>query len=323
MKGFISIGLDELIRLMHWGKGVFDFDKNKHIKMSIDAKTYAIDRSLDILKQLELIFDVCKKHVVKYDEKDSILSELNFNFDIRMKSNLFDFDDVVSKSGFAPIEGRKQELTNDMRKFYFENLAIDYNTILSKITDTKSYNNTVKAFINLLIPVWKQKYSLMGSHTPYIDNMVYPTFSILYDNFGLYCQEEVELSSDDYVEDRAIVAFARSAQSSGDRKMNDYYMQGDSQRKRADKNTDRGHFIAHAIGGDIIANIFPQSRVINQGRSERGKMYVSMESYLRKNEDVFCFSRPIYFDFFNRPYLLEYAYLTKDFELRFEVFDNI
>ena len=48
-----------------------------------------------------------------------------------------------------------------------------------------------------------------------------------------------------------------------------------------------------------------------------------MKSYLRKNEDLFCFSRPIDFDFFNRPFLLEYGYLTKNFEIKFEVFDNV
>jgi hypothetical protein len=63
--------------------------------------------------------------------------------------------------------------------------------------------------------------------------------------------------------------------------------------------------------------------VFNQGRSEKGKRYVSMESYLRKNEALLCFSRPIYFDYSNRPYLLEYAYLNRDFELVFDVFDNV
>ena len=320
--GLVSISFDDLIRAMRWDRGVFDFEKTKQLKMSIDVKTYAIERSLDILKQLGLISDIHKKYVMKYKE-ESRLSGLNFIFDVRIKPNLSDFDSIVSKSGFAPVEGRKQKLTNEMRSIYLERFFIDYNAILSKITDVKSYFNTVKTFINLLIPFWKETYSLMGNHVPYIENRVFPTFSVLYDHIGPYGPEEEDILSDNYVEDRAVVAFGISSSVDHDRKQNDYYMKGDSQRRWADKNTDRGHFIAHTIGGDISTNIFPQSREINQGHSERGKVYIAMESYLRKNKDIFCFSRPIYFDFFNRPYLLEYAYLTKDFKFHIEVFENV
>ena len=42
---------------------------------------------------------------------------------------------------------------------------------------------------------------------------------------------------------------------------------------------DKGHFIAHAIGGGLDMNIFSQARDLNRGISEQGKVYRLMERY--------------------------------------------
>ncbi len=100
-------------------------------------------------------------------------------------------------------------------------------------------------------------------------------------------------------------------------------MRYDNTRKWTDKQTDLGHYFAHAVGGNIYTNIFPQKREINQGKSEKGKVYREMERYIAKNDGIFFFSRPIYFDFSYRPYILEFGYLTKDFKWKVEYFENV
>jgi hypothetical protein len=320
----LTIGIDSIVRSMRWGNGVFNFDKNKLVPVSIDAKLFAIDRAMDILKQLGILVDVKKENSKVYDEKDPILSCLNFNYILRMSKEKFDFDTLVQNSGFAPVTGSKQVLTEKMKHIYQEKLSIPYQKEMDKINKTASYEEFISVLIPALLPLWKTKYALMGHHSPYFEPIPFDTINILYDNLGPYGpDDEEDLLSKKYVEDRTVVAYGYSSSSNKDRKRNDFFMKGDNQRKWADKNTDRGHFIGHTIGGDILINIFPQRRDINQGHSEKGKLFVSMEKYLRQNHGIFCFSRPIYFDFSNRPYLLEYGYITKNFKLCVEIFENV
>ena len=79
-----------------------------------------------------------------------------------------------------------------------------------------------------------------------------------------------------------------------------------------DSEIDAGHFIAHSLGGGLDMNIFPQKRSLNQGRSEEGKVYREMERYPLLNPSTFLFIRPIYFDYSERPYFLEYGVLRSD-----------
>src|ERR1700710_59112 len=40
---------------------------------------------------------------------------------------------------------------------------------------------------------------------------------------------------------------------------------------------DRGHFVAHAAGGGMDMNFFPQAKGLNRGTTERGKVWKRME----------------------------------------------
>ena len=65
------------------------------------------------------------------------------------------------------------------------------------------------------------------------------------------------------------------------------------------KGWDKGHFIAHSIGGAVDgleANVFAQRRSLNRGWSAEGKRFRAMEKYCADNAGVFCFHRPIYAD---------------------------
>lgn len=72
---------------------------------------------------------------------------------------------------------------------------------------------------------------------------------------------------------------------------------------------DRGHFMAHSIGGGMDVNFFPQNPPLNRGSSDAGKEYTRMERYVAANPNTFVFARPIYTDPTWIPEYLEYAVL--------------
>jgi hypothetical protein len=94
--------------------------------------------------------------------------------------------------------------------------------------------------------------------------------------------------------------------------------------RRFGKKWDKGHFIAHTIGGAVDHsefNVFIQRRDLNRGWSEPGKRYRAMEKYCAEHPGTFCFTRPLYADTSSKPSRLEFGAL-KAGEFRVEVFDN-
>jgi len=80
---------------------------------------------------------------------------------------------------------------------------------------------------------------------------------------------------------------------------------------RKDYPFDKGHFIGHKLGGQIDNGIFAQRRDVNRGWGEHKEFY-RMERFAQSNPGTFVFSRPIYGDGSNHPYLLEYGLLRPD-----------
>lgn len=85
---------------------------------------------------------------------------------------------------------------------------------------------------------------------------------------------------------------------------------------------DKGHFIAHTVGGVIDMGIFAQRRDINRGWSPLGRTFRSMERYVQEIPGSFVFSRPIYGDGSTQPFFLEYGILKEDGAWWIEVFPN-
>lgn len=86
---------------------------------------------------------------------------------------------------------------------------------------------------------------------------------------------------------------------------------------------DKGHFIAHSAGGDILDSVawFPQERRLNRGWSEPGSRYRQMETFCADNPGTFMFSRPIYHGRTFWPAFLEFGILRNG-ALEVEAFDN-
>jgi hypothetical protein len=87
-------------------------------------------------------------------------------------------------------------------------------------------------------------------------------------------------------------------------------------------NYDKGHFIAHASGGPIDVNLFPQRRDINRGIGEPGKRYRDMEKYIVANPGTFVFSRPIYNDLSFCPNQIEFGFCDNNLIFTHYCFPN-
>ena len=84
---------------------------------------------------------------------------------------------------------------------------------------------------------------------------------------------------------------------------------------------DRGHFVAHALGGGMDLNFFPQASDLNQGRSERGREWRRLERLAASHPDAFLFVRPIYASDSWMPRAIDFGVIIQG-KLAFQSFDN-
>lgn len=85
---------------------------------------------------------------------------------------------------------------------------------------------------------------------------------------------------------------------------------------------DKGHFLAHAAGGELDMNLFPQRRDLNRGWSKEGKLYRRLERRIAGWPGTFHFHRPLYGDESWLPWRLELGVLLDDGEWWVERFAN-
>ena len=193
---------------------------------------------------------------------------------------------------------------------------IQYQELLTKAAPHQC--GMVKHLRDELPELWRNEYLSMSARPSEIYVIPHGTFDYLFDT---YQQEE------DYdpqsgvlpVEARLVAAIGLSKPKSTAR--DDARLRGwPIDPCEADGGPwDRGHYIAHSIGGTVDgneANVFRQLRAINRGP------YRKMESYCKANPGVLCFSRPIYVDVTSRPAQVEFGVLKQDGELWVDVFSN-
>jgi hypothetical protein len=84
---------------------------------------------------------------------------------------------------------------------------------------------------------------------------------------------------------------------------------------------DRGHFVAHAAGGGMDMNFFPQAAGLNRGRTPQGRRWKAMERHAIDHPGTALFVRPAYVDATWIPATIDFG-LLMDGRLRFERFIN-
>jgi len=86
---------------------------------------------------------------------------------------------------------------------------------------------------------------------------------------------------------------------------------------------DRGHHLAHAAGGGVDINLYPQLASVNRGRDDDGKIFRAMEIYAASHAGTLVFSRPLYFGISDHPAAIDFGVLQTDGVLWQEVFRNV
>lgn len=84
----------------------------------------------------------------------------------------------------------------------------------------------------------------------------------------------------------------------------------------------KGHFIAHSMGGPIDVNLFPQIAHVNLGKSPEGKRFRTMEKYVASRPGTFVFARPVYCDLTDCPLALEFGYCDDSMQPIFDTYPN-
>ena len=84
---------------------------------------------------------------------------------------------------------------------------------------------------------------------------------------------------------------------------------------------DRGHFVAHAAGGGMDMNFFPQAAGLNRGTTRQGSVWKAMERHAIEHPGTPLFVRPVYEDVTWVPAFIDFGLLV-DGRLRCERFTN-
>ena len=88
---------------------------------------------------------------------------------------------------------------------------------------------------------------------------------------------------------------------------------------------DKGHFIAHSIGGAVVAgetNVFLQRRDLNRGWSSAGKVFRRMEADAHQHAGSLFFHRAIYIQESTTPDFLELGLCVPSQALHVATFSN-
>jgi hypothetical protein len=169
--------------------------------------------------------------------------------------------------------------------------------------------------------LWKRAYSAAASHTPNILHVECGTFEYICDSYS-GIEALGEAAFDQRVRDRVVGVLGISLPMRGRRRGSVPKGWVEHPEEVDNGHRDKGHFIAHAIGGGLDMNVFSQARGLNRGISEQGKVYRLMERYCYDNAGTFCFSRPVYDDATSIPQWVEFGLLRDDCGLWVEVFEN-
>jgi hypothetical protein len=198
--------------------------------------------------------------------------------------------------------------------------TIDYAALMFSARTVSGAN--IALFLQANLPrTWRDAYVTTVAHPTNIVRCRSRTFEYLCD---LYSRLEVtgEVPYDQTIEDRVVAVLGTSSRAEAPRDANRMQDWDGPSEELVETVRDKGHFMAHCIGGGLSVNVFSQERSLNRGWSPQGKIYRQMETYCYEQPGTFCFSRPIYADGSSVPRWLEFGLLKADQTLWVEVFDN-
>ena len=200
--------------------------------------------------------------------------------------------------------------------------VVDYRRVLA---DAASASCRVTEFLLEELPyLWRDAYLEMTPRPTDIVRWQRQSFEYIYDDYASL-EAMGAVPYDPQAEARLVAAFGRSQPRKIAR--DDSRLRGwvGATGKMFGSGWDKGHFIAHSIGGAVDgleANVFVQRRDLNRGWSAEGRRFRQMEKYCVSYPGTFCFSRPLYLDQTAKPAFVEFGLLKSDGNLWVERFDN-
>ena len=192
--------------------------------------------------------------------------------------------------------------------------AIDYSGLLDD-AGTGGYEELVGFLVEELPYCWMKQYRAMIEHEPYVLDVHDRGFNFLFD----LTLANYDKSDPERPDDRVVAAYGLSKAAEAKRDASRIRGFGTLRGTRGPR--DKGHFMAHSMGGSLDINIFPQHPDVNRGRGE-WKLYRQMERYAARHAGTFVFSRPIYLDSGWVPHALEYGILLREPQFWVERFPN-
>jgi hypothetical protein len=164
-----------------------------------------------------------------------------------------------------------------------------------------------------LAQLWLEAYAVT---TPWIAQVVETTLGSL-----TYLFDVAPSSSDMPIgDDRVVAVWGRSCAPDSRRDTSRQFGFIPVPASWSERGRDRGHFVAHAAGGGMDINFFPQAKGLNRGTTQRGKVWRAMERHTTYPGTP-LFVRPIYGDSTWVPEYLDYGVLVET-GLWWEQFEN-
>lgn len=195
---------------------------------------------------------------------------------------------------------------------------LEYEALL---TEAKASSAPLTEYLRRELPyLWQDAYLAMTPRATNIVILTHGTFDYVYDDYAtLESTGAVEV--DAVTESRLVGAVGVSQPNPANRSHDDSRLRGwiGPTSERFGNDWDKGHFIAHSIGGAVDgleANVFQQLRKINRGR------YREMEKFCAANPGTFCFSRPLYRDPSSCPAQVEFGVLRPTGDWWIQVLEN-
>jgi len=201
-----------------------------------------------------------------------------------------------------------------------KNSVVDYEALLSAAL-AEGETNWASVLRERLLSQWCAVYVAAATHTTNIVTFQFRNFEYIFDHYS-ELEAKGEVPYDQTIQNRVVGVLGTSTRAEEKRHANRIRGWAAPPADFVTGERDKGHFMAHCIGGGLDVNVFSQERRLNQGRSPQGKIYRQMERFCHQHPGTFCFSRPIYADGSSVPRWLEFGLLKNDETLWVEVFDN-
>jgi hypothetical protein len=205
-------------------------------------------------------------------------------------------------------------------RILLSNFAINYEALLLEARG-QSAAGIVSYLRHRLPALWRDLYMATAGHQTNLVRLPFRSFEYICD---IYSDLEAlgQVPYDQTIEDRVVGVLGTSSSAPEKRGSSRIRGWGEPPEELVGTERDKGHFMAHCIGGGLDVNVFSQDRRLNRGWSPQGKLFRQMETYCYRQPGTFCFSRPIYADGSSVPRWLEFGLLKTDLTLWVEVFEN-